>query len=234
MFRVNVKTDIKEVTRYLTRVQKKQIPFAAAKALTKTAQEVKKGLVNEMKQSFDRPTKFTLNSLYVKPAKKRDLVALVKVKDESLKARPPIEWLDPQIKGGGRKHKRSERALISRGIMRRDEYIVPGQRAKKNRFGNMSKGQMQKILSDVHARWDRAQNTTKYKRRHYYFAEINGQRGIWCGALDGGESWPILMFVKRPQYRKRFRFYKVANKIQRKRFIPNFRRSLNYALRTAR
>ena len=37
---ISVKGDVKELTRYLTRLEKKQVPFATALALTKTAQHI--------------------------------------------------------------------------------------------------------------------------------------------------------------------------------------------------
>jgi len=233
-FSLDVRLDIKAVERQLTNLQRKQVPFATAKALTITAQEIKKAQENELKQKLKNPTKFTLNSLRVRPAKKRKLESEVLIMDESFKARPPIDWLSPNIHGGGRKHKRGELRLINAGIMRRDEYTVPGQRAKRNRFGNISKGTMQKILSDTMSQFDKYQNTRKRRRKHYYFAEINGQRGIWFGALAGGTAWPILMFVKAPKYRKIIKFDKIATSIAKARFARNFHRTLRHALATAR
>ena len=231
MVSLNIKADIKDATRYLTRVQKKQIPFATALALTKTAQEVKKGLINEIKQSFDRPTRFTLNSLYVKPAKKRDLEAFVKVKDESLKAIPAAKWLAAQIHGGARHAKGSEVLLRRRGILGPNEYMVPGRGVRLNRFGNVTRGQIQKILSNLGAQRDKYQNTTNKSKKAYFVGTINGQRGIWERRAKGVR--PAFIFVNRPHYRKRFKFFKVAHKIISRRFRKNFDRALRRALSTA-
>ena len=48
----------------------KQINFALAVALTKTAQTLQAQQYGEIKKVFDRPTPYSLNSLYVKPATK--------------------------------------------------------------------------------------------------------------------------------------------------------------------
>jgi len=54
----------------LTNAITKQIPFAMAKALTLTAIQAQTDIVQAMTQVFDRPTPYTLNSLYAQPATK--------------------------------------------------------------------------------------------------------------------------------------------------------------------
>ena len=51
-----------------------------------------------------------------------------------------------------------------------------------------------------------------------------GPRGIWQRVGSGAR--PILIFVKRPTYRRRFDFYGVANRVAQAEFEPLFRRAL--------
>ena len=98
----NVKGDIQEVQRHLSGLGRDQVPFATALALTNTAKFIETKIKEEIPRAFDRPTRFTLNSTYIRPATKQRLWAEVKIKDESFKAVAPIKWLAPQIYGGSR------------------------------------------------------------------------------------------------------------------------------------
>ena len=70
-----------QLKRTLSDIERRQLPFATSLALTRTALMVKAAEVEEMKRVFDAPTRFTLNSLFVRPAKKSRLEAVVWVKD---------------------------------------------------------------------------------------------------------------------------------------------------------
>ena len=63
---INIHVDLSGAIRQLGEM-KKQIPFAASLAINRTAQSVKRRLVDEMVNVFDRPTPYTLDSVYIKP-----------------------------------------------------------------------------------------------------------------------------------------------------------------------
>lgn len=93
---MQIKVDIKgldEVKSWLKSIPEKQIPFAMSKAINETAKEVKADLVNEIKKVFDRPTSYTLNSVFIKPATKRDLTAIVGLKEWGGKGTPASKEL---------------------------------------------------------------------------------------------------------------------------------------------
>jgi len=164
MLRVQVIPDLKGMQETMHRIEREQVPFATALALTRTAKFVEGEIRKEIPRAFSAPTRFTLNSLWTKTATKRKLVAEVRVKDESFKAKAPIEWLSPQIYGGSRGVKRFEERLRKVGVLGPNQYAVPGQAAKLDAYGNMSRGQLVAILSDVQAHWDPAQNATRASR----------------------------------------------------------------------
>ena len=80
-FRLDIRSDIKEVTKKLSRIQKKQIPYASALALTRTAEDVRTDLYRTMLKIFDAPVAYTVpknikepknkGSLYLIPADKK-------------------------------------------------------------------------------------------------------------------------------------------------------------------
>lgn len=119
-----------------------------ATALTRTAVAVRQSQQAEMRDVFDRPTRYTLNSLYVRPATADSLRAEVGIKDD-FTSRSPIKWLRWQIDGGNRTAKAFERLLIRAGAMPADMLAVPGRFARLDAFGNMSTGQLRQILSQL-------------------------------------------------------------------------------------
>ncbi len=76
----------------------KQVAYAQAVALTRTAQIVKTDLRAEMQKVFSSATNFTLSSLYVKAATQSDPVAIVGVRAGGRSS--AANWLLPEIEGG--------------------------------------------------------------------------------------------------------------------------------------
>lgn len=78
---MSVKAEVKEATRYLTRVQRKQLPFATARALTWTAQAAQKEIQEEIPQRFKVTKKWWLKQqptgIKIAPATKQKLEASV-------------------------------------------------------------------------------------------------------------------------------------------------------------
>jgi len=133
--------------RSLSNIERRHVPFATARALTRTAQEVKAAERQEMERKLDRPTPYTLNSLFVRPATKTDLNARVWIKDEAGKGTPANRFVGPNVEGGGRNAKRFERALQATGLMPREWRAVPAEAAQIDRFGNMAASQIRMLLS---------------------------------------------------------------------------------------
>ena len=124
MFRIEA--NIRDLERILSDRAQKQLPFAAALALTETAKEAQAEEVREIDRIFDRPTRFTQKGVYVRPAKKSRLVSEVGLKPRQ------TEYLRLQAFGGTRLPKR--RALT----------VPVNQRL--NRHGNMTKGAVKRLL----------------------------------------------------------------------------------------
>jgi len=223
-----------------------QIPFATALALTRTAKEVETALVGEMRSVFDRPTRWTLNSLRVFPATKEKLVARVWMKNEADKSVPATRWMEPEIYGGPRRDKRSESMLRARGILPNGKYIVPGQGAQLDQFGNIKRGYLTRMLSGVggfsqQGYTANATGSARSQRRgnaRRFFVMHDSQRVPICIAERTGRGRDnlhmVLAFVGRPSYRKTFDFFAVADRIAEERLTANFREAMAQALRTRR
>lgn len=236
---ISVSADIEKVSRDLRRFRR-HIPFATALALTMTAKKAQSEVRDEMKRKLDRPKAFTLSGTFVKPADKRGfpIKATIGFKDFAAKGTPAAKYLGPQIAGGRRRHKRFERALIAAGIMRSNEYAVPGDDMRLDRYGNLPRGQISKMLSQLKASPDSQQNATgsvrskKSRRTRAYFYK-RSFRGVFV--RTGKRAFTVFIkFVKAPRFRKRLPFDRVVDQTVRFRFPLEFRRAILRAVRTAR
>lgn len=123
---------------------------SVATALTRTAVQIKQAEVAEMRDVFDRPTRFTLGSVYSTTADIGRLEVEVGIKGQSQQgSRGADRWLRWQVFGGQRTLKGFETLLVRYGFMESDQRAVPGKFAKLDGFGNISKGQLTQILSQL-------------------------------------------------------------------------------------
>lgn len=127
MIKISIKSDIEKALKRLDDVQKKQVPFATAKALTETAREVQRAMPNQAERDFDQPIGFTKRGFYVVSAKKSDLKAIVGIKDTQAK------YLGLQVSGGTARPKK--RALLSPAGV------------NLNRYGNMTRNKVKQLLA---------------------------------------------------------------------------------------
>jgi len=218
----------------------KQARFAAATALTRSAKAAQKEIQEEMKRVWDRPTPWTLKATRVRPATKKNLTAEVLLKDEAFKGRPADKQLHHQVYGGKRELKQSERLLVSAGYLKRGEILVPAAGAKLNKYGNMSRGQMQQILSGLRAQHDQYQNATSTSRgntRGYFWSSGSRRaghlpRGVWLRRARG--IIPVMLAVRSPSYSVTLDFYRVAEDTAADAFDEEFAKAMDQALATAR
>lgn len=233
---LSFESNIREWTTWMTDVERNQIPFATASALTRTAKELQEHHRSLLPIIFDRPTRFTMNSLRVTPATKAQPIASVWFKDSS---RSHSHYLLPQVEGGGRPLKRFEKWLVNRGLMSASERAVPAKGLKLNAYGNISQGTIVQILSqlaispDAH-QWETARSRKRAgPQRARYFVPKNGlPRGVW--RRRGKKLEPVLIFVSGVGYQVRYRFFDISNDFANANFPRNFADALGRALATAR
>lgn len=132
--------------------------FATVVAFTRTGQRVKAAETQLIKSTFDRPTPWTVNSVFLQPAKVKDIdpFARVYIKDFGQKGTPAVKYLFTQIHGGKRSKTRFESALRhkmikGKPVLGSNEYVVPSKYVKKNQYGNVSPGLFVQILSGLGA-----------------------------------------------------------------------------------
>jgi hypothetical protein len=190
----------------------RQAPYAMMRTINKLAyDDVKSAFIAEMKAKLDRPTNFTLNSISIRPATKSNLEAYIYVRNEAYKGIAPADYLTPVASGVESMLKRSEKLLRRRGVLKSNQRLIPGRRAKLDKYGNWSGAAMNKALSNIGHQSDRYQNTrhntrkAKGQERYDYFLIPNGHPrlvpGIW--KEERGWAYPFVIFADNSADRKK-------------------------------
>lgn len=253
MLAYDVRGDIRQIERHLSGLARDQVPFATALALTRTAKFAERKIKEEIPRVFDRPTPFTRRATFVQPATKRQLYAMVFIREQEKGRVAPIRYLQPQIYGGTRGRKSFEKRLIEAGKMPPNHYAVTAVAADLDRYGNMKGGQITKMLSDLQAQFDETQNTTARSARRrlrstrrratFYFSTWppspktqHLRPGIYLRSHFGFGTAikPVLIFVRRVRYGRRLRFFEIADQTSRMRFPIEFAIAMRRAIATAR
>lgn len=223
---------VNQVREEMEQIQK-QIPFATALALNNTAQLVKAEIEREMSSVFDRPTKWTLNSMFLTPAKKAKLEASVWVKDKAAgKNVPPAQWMLPGVEGGTRQEKASESSLRAFGALPTGKYIMPGKGVKLDRFGNISRGTMSKVLASVKSGGAQPVKSSKTARKNKYFVLGRGSNAVGIAERTSKRSIKmVLAFGSRPSYSRRLDFYGIGQRVADKHLVSEFEKAIAFALK---
>lgn len=226
---------------------------AAAKSLTFSAQDTQDYLRSEMEKIFDRPTRFTLNSLRIKSATRNNLQAAVYFKDISGRAQ---HYLVPQVEGGERPQKGLEQRLkrARPAGLGPHEFLVPTKYAQFDGYGNVKRAQIIRISSQLkildteggfNASPTKSRRSRRKRARYQYFwspgrGEFNGrqihlERGIWERIITGFGVGvrPVFLAVEEVKYKQRFDFYGDGQRFARDRFALHFDRQLSRELAKA-
>jgi hypothetical protein len=246
---MKIKVDVRgiEATKAYLAGMGKQVNFATAVALTRTAKQVEQKIQRDIPVKFDRPKPQTTKGTFVKKATKSNLEAVVGINDRV------SAYLAPNIGSSGqvwRDRKRSEQMLSAAGILPEGHYTVPGAGARLDAYGNMSRGQIVQILSYFRTFGNTALNTKRLNATDKYRARIAKQRsdyfvvpvasrelglfpGIW--QRTGVNSIkPVLLFVGRPLYSAIYNLSEEAKREAQRVFDIEFKLALDNALATAR
>jgi hypothetical protein len=217
------------------RGQQRQVDYAIAVALTKTAKEIQKAMPAELDQIFDRPTPFTKRGTYLQSAKRDNLVAVVGFK--SIQAK----YLQRQTE---------------------DNTYIPGEAGIKlpgniqlNAFGNIPRGIIDKLKAaaqngDLSAAIAKRLNANGNRRKgakpiQLFFGKPKGAGwedaplGIWRrvpGVSGGpGKLIPVIVFEDTPaKYKKKLDMEDIGRPLVQRHFKRLLDEAVRHALSTAR
>lgn len=197
--------------------------LALADALNHTANQARQVLRAEMTDVFDRPTPWALNSIRVLHATPENLEAALWVQDMPGEKSPfsAEDYLLPQVDGGERITRRSEKYLREAGILPAGRFVVPGRGARLDGYGNIQRGHMMQILSGLKVMHlsgsdHNATGSRRSARKGHaaaFFVMKRGKTPIGIAERRGAQMVMVLAFVRRPRYRERFKFHDVVRRV---------------------
>lgn len=219
-FVFDIRSNGAEVARQMRDLRYKRLPRAYLQAVERTGRYVHGALRSEMEEVFDRPTRWTLGGLRFKQPDRSRPEVRIWLEEFDDKGTAAAKFLQPQIEGGARRHKKAERALIAKGLMSPLAYAVPGRQAPLDAHGNVVASFVVRVLSDLQAfgeqgyRANRRGRRTGRRRTNYFFVPGKGSSlkpGVYWH-MPNGLLGVVFAFVSRPAYAKRFDFYGVGNR----------------------
>jgi hypothetical protein len=206
---------------------KKQLPYVIAKALTATAKELQRRIPAALEQQLDRPTPFTKSGVFVIPARKDKLEAVVGFKDKQAR------YMRLQIEGG-------TRSPGARGLKLPGDVVL-------NEFGNIPRGTIAKMIQAAKAgKYGKAVKTRlginargkAPANLSLFYGQPKGHpdlpAGIW--RREGHKIVPVIVFPtnKSARYKPRFKFRELAKRTVREVWASEFDKAFADAMRTAR
>jgi hypothetical protein len=151
LLNVSIDTDLARGLQRLRAVSQDRWPAILTRAANETAYYVLNKYRQQMPKFLDRPTAFTLNSMYVAKATASKLEATVQWKD-SAQGGSAGRYLQPEVYGGERRHKGFENALQALGLMPKGWFAIPSANGLPlDAYGNVPRGVIQKILAALKA-----------------------------------------------------------------------------------
>lgn len=191
----------------------------------------------EMRRVFDNPRPYTLNALYPKYAGRRNnlIEAGIAFREFGVKGTPAFKYLTPNIMGGPRRMKRSEKALKSIGALGGDKMTVQGVNFQRDQYGDITGGQYTRMLAELGVQGiglagPKAQRAPRTKGKNQFFAmpRKGGKRGdgdpMAIAERRGDQIVIALVSVAPFTYKPRYDFYGVARKQVQISFPKHFNR----------
>lgn len=205
----------------------KQVRYAAAVALTKTAKKVSDAMPSVMERQLDRPTSFTKAGMRIERATPDKLTAVVTFKDRQ---KSYLKW---QIEGGTRAPNRKALRLPSA--------------IKLDQYGNIPKGVIAKLVAVARKESKLAKRTSRRiavsNKLDLFYGDpkdVGGHKfppGIYKIVKQGAREQlvPLIVFPQQSaRYKPRFNFVREGEAIVQREWRSTFDQALADALRTAR
>jgi len=132
--RISVESNLADLSRQLSYIQREQVPFAASVALNNVAGDVAKAITVQMGDYLDNPTPFTEQAYMYRSGKfKGERSTKRKLYVDIIPGQKQAAYLKFQIQGG-------IRTPVGAAI------LVPTALAPKNKYGNITKGTRKKFV----------------------------------------------------------------------------------------
>ncbi len=239
MLEVDFQSDIAQALKKLNTVSFSEMPKIVAHAQNKTMATIRSQEKKRIKEVFDRPTPYAVNAPYTVPATPERLEVTMRMRDFSSKGVPAEKFMAPEIYGGQRSMKASEKALRAANILPPGMFIVPSKEAETygllDRYGNLRGSFINRVLSYLRANRDGTQNRAgkgKAKNMQFFAISKPNPRHLPLGIYQRwrGSFRLVIAFVKEPHYKKRYDYFETAESITHKYFLNDLKAAIDYAV----
>lgn len=222
---IEIILDTKGVTRALSDLARKQLPYATARALTKLADRVVDAQRKALPRLLDRPRPFTIDAIRRLPAGKTNLVATVYVKDIAAQYLAPFEF-------GGTHFLGKKRGMLVPRDIRLNQYgniprnTLARLRAQKDVFIGPVKFKTGETINGVWRRGGRGQ-----RRRDEYGTKGNNKQKFVAARTT---LTLLIQFTAPGTVTPRLHYFDRAQKVVSNNFRADMTHALADALRTAK
>jgi len=245
---INIKIEGLDAVRKQLANLSKQVDYAASRALNTTAFAVNTEIKKEMQNVFKGgPTPFALRAFAVTKATKSDLTATIALRqDVPSGGTSYAKALRHLFTSGTRDWKKLEGYLQGKRLMPPGLMAVPGNGCPLDGRGNIRKAALTEMLGVLAAqrpnlRVYRKTGAGKVQKAVGYFVVRAGDKsrkhpGIYKRIETGSSSGitPMIMYVKRGNWRKFIDLQLVGNKVVGREFEANFTKEFAAAMASAR
>jgi hypothetical protein len=193
---INVRSNAKALGKQLDDFVQKQLPFAIAQGINRTAARIAEAEAENIKQTFPRATPFTQKSVAIKRARKGMPIAVISLRDIA------ASYLQPYETGGV--HKLSSRALLNPKNIRLNQYgqLPRGALAALKGRPDIFIGAVTTSSGEtINGVWQRPTDTKKVglidrkgkrvRKLHKLDANANGGRGHLKLLIRFGDALPV-------------------------------------------
>jgi hypothetical protein len=245
MLELNITTNIPQKVDKLALLTDLQFRYAVAQAMTDSAKAGQRAITDSMSRYIDRPTPFTQQSTYVSFANPNRMRAEVGFKQFATKGTPAGVYLSAMARGGDRTAKRSEGVLRRGGAIGSSQYIVPRRDWQGDPYGNVPKGTMSMVLSQLKAyrgdlrslnASDSARSQRKRQTAGQFFMSRSGRAILYRAPGASGRASTETAFMvldDAPNYERRFPIVRILNEEVDRAYPRLIRSSLERELRRA-
>ena len=211
---ISVRSNIKEVTKSLSALEKKYIPKATRNAINETLFGLGKALSQEMRSVFDEPTSFTTGT-DKRPPFVYEKAGLKKLAGEIRFKKIQASYLRWQVKGGVQRPSGTAIPVPQRKYQAKHGGLKPKWKSVLNKPDHFS-GTVKKLGGGSESRPGIFKITKK---------------GKWSKREErrvGRRFELVIGWERQAKYEERFHFYDYSRRFVRKNFMKNFREKLRW------
>ena len=197
----------------------------------------------EMKRAFDNPRPYTVNSLFGKYPSSRGVGVInagIAAREFAGKGTPAYKYLMPNIKGGKRRLKRSEKGLQAMGILPDGVMTIQGRNFARDSYGDIPGGQYTRMLAELGVvanggaglasqTGSKGQKKPRKNPNTQFFVmkRRKGDRPFAIAERRGKQINIMLVFQTEVPYKKRYDFYGIGKATILERYPKHFSRIFN-------